>query len=131
MRYSTSYAEPGLKMREHDITAPGILVNPITNWGQSCLTSVIKWVPGISSVARTSLERTPLISPSSGTHLITEVKQRWARILLGVVTTQMTSMPGAVRRCTRILWPGKASKRHREELVQRKWALPLRLYFPR
>jgi hypothetical protein len=36
----------------------------------------------------------------TGTHLITEVKQRWARIVLGWVTM---SMPGAFRRCTRIL----------------------------
>jgi hypothetical protein len=33
----------------------------------------------------------------TGTHLIIEVKQYWARIVLGWVTTEMTSMPGAVR----------------------------------
>jgi hypothetical protein len=45
------------------------------------------------------------------THLITEVKQRWARIVLGWVTTQMTSTRDALRMCARILWPGKASKK--------------------
>jgi hypothetical protein len=47
----------------------------------------------------------------TGTHLITKVKQRWAQLVLGWGTAQMTSMPGAVRRCTRILWPGKASEK--------------------
>jgi hypothetical protein len=37
----------------------------------------------------------------TGTHLMTEVKQRWARLVLGWVTTQMKSMLGAVRSCTR------------------------------
>jgi hypothetical protein len=47
-----------------------------------------------------------------GNHWITEVKQRWARILDGCwVTTQITCMPGTVKRCTRILWPGKASEK--------------------
>jgi hypothetical protein len=50
-------------------------------------------------------------SRMSAPYLITEVKQRWARLVLGGVTTQMTSMPGAVRRCTRILRPGKASEK--------------------
>jgi hypothetical protein len=50
MQYSTSYASPGLTMREYLLTAPGILViwrvtHPGTNRAQHCLTSVIKWVP--------------------------------------------------------------------------------------
>jgi hypothetical protein len=44
-------------------------------------------------------------------HLITKVKQRWARIVLHWVTTQMTSTTGAVKTCNRILWPGKASEK--------------------
>jgi hypothetical protein len=32
----------------------------------------------------------------AGTHLISKVKQRWARLVLGWVTAQMTSKPGAV-----------------------------------
>jgi hypothetical protein len=47
----------------------------------------------------------------TSTHVITKVKQRWAKIIIGWVTTQMTSMPGAVRRCTPILWTGKALER--------------------
>jgi hypothetical protein len=42
----------------------------------------------------------------TGTHLITEVEQRWARLLLGGVTREST--PGAVAKCSRILWPGSA-----------------------
>jgi hypothetical protein len=38
-----------------------------------------------------------------GTHSITKVNQRWAQIVLGWVTTQMTRTPGAVRRCC-IYW---------------------------
>jgi hypothetical protein len=34
------------------------------------------------------------------THLITEVKQRWARIVVGWVPTQIPGLPGAVIRCT-------------------------------
>jgi hypothetical protein len=37
-------------------------------------------------------------------HLITEVKQCWARIVLGWVNTQIKSMPGAVRSCTSSVW---------------------------
>jgi hypothetical protein len=48
----------------------------------------------------------------TGTHLITEVKQRWALVVLGLVTAQMTiSMSGAVKRCTHIMWLGKASEK--------------------
>jgi hypothetical protein len=43
--------------------------------------------------------------------LITKVKHCWARQELGWVIAQMTSMPGAVRRCTCILWPGKTSEK--------------------
>jgi hypothetical protein len=46
-----------------------------------------------------------------GTYLITDVKQHSAQIVLGRVTTQMTGMRDAVRRCTRILWPEKASEK--------------------
>jgi hypothetical protein len=35
------------------------------------------------------------------THLILEVKYCWARIVLEWVTTQMTSTPDGVKRCTR------------------------------
>jgi hypothetical protein len=47
MRYFTLYADPGLKMQEYLLTAPGILViwavtHPSTNRAQHCLTSVIK-----------------------------------------------------------------------------------------
>jgi hypothetical protein len=45
------------------------------------------------------------------THLITEVKQCWAPIVLGWVTTQMTSTPVAVQKYTRILWPRKVSEK--------------------
>jgi hypothetical protein len=44
----------------------------------------------------------------NGTHLITKVKQQWARLVLGRVTIQISSIPGAVKRSTRILWPRKA-----------------------
>jgi hypothetical protein len=44
----------------------------------------------------------------TGTHLIHEDKQRWAWLVMGWVTNQMTSMAGAVRRCTCILRCGKA-----------------------
>jgi hypothetical protein len=47
----------------------------------------------------------------TGSHLITAVKQRLARIVLVWVTTQMTSTPSAVGMCTRNLWPEKASKK--------------------
>jgi hypothetical protein len=47
----------------------------------------------------------------TGTHLITKVKQRCVRLVLGWVNPQMTSSPGAVSRCTCILWPGKASEK--------------------
>jgi hypothetical protein len=57
----------------------------------------------IVSIYRTGLH--------TGTHLITEVKQRWAHLVLGWVTTKITSMLVAFRRCTRILWPGKASEK--------------------
>jgi hypothetical protein len=40
----------------------------------------------------------------TGTHLISKVKQRWTRIVLGWVTTQMTSMLSAVRRWTVVAW---------------------------
>jgi hypothetical protein len=46
-----------------------------------------------------------------GTHLITKVKQRSARLVLGWVTAQMTSIPGADRRCTRMLRPSTASEK--------------------
>jgi hypothetical protein len=45
----------------------------------------------------------------TATHLITEIKKRKARLVIGWVTAQMISMPGAVRRCIRFLWPVKAS----------------------
>jgi hypothetical protein len=51
------------------------------------------------------------------TNLITKVKQHWARLVLGWVTAQMTSRPGAVRRCTRILWPGKGSEKTAKEVI--------------
>jgi hypothetical protein len=47
----------------------------------------------------------------TGTHMITKVNQRLAWIVFGQVTTQMTSMPGTVRRCTRVLCPGKATEK--------------------
>jgi hypothetical protein len=49
----------------------------------------------------------------TGTQFIIKVKQWWwARIVLGSVTTQMTSMPS-----TRIVWPGKASEKSYIPLV--------------
>jgi hypothetical protein len=39
----------------------------------------------------------------TGNYFINKVKQRWARLVLGWVTAQITSMLGAVRRCTHIL----------------------------
>jgi hypothetical protein len=39
----------------------------------------------------------------TGTHLITKVKQCRFRLVLERLTAHMTSMTGAVRRCTRIL----------------------------
>jgi hypothetical protein len=44
-------------------------------------------------------------------HFISKVKKCWAWLVLGWVSAQMTSTPGEVRWCTRILWPGKASQR--------------------
>jgi hypothetical protein len=35
----------------------------------------------------------------TSTRFITEVKQRWAWLVLGWVTAQMTSSPGAVKTC--------------------------------
>jgi hypothetical protein len=40
--------------------------------------------------------------------MISEVEQRRARIVLGSVTAYMISLPGAVKRCSGILWPVKA-----------------------
>jgi hypothetical protein len=40
-----------------------------------------------------------------------------AVIILAWVTAQSTSMPGAVRRCTRILWPTKASEKTRGGVI--------------
>jgi hypothetical protein len=40
----------------------------------------------------------------TGTHWITEVEQRWARLVLGGVTRKST--PVAVGRCSRLLWLG-------------------------
>jgi hypothetical protein len=52
----------------------------------------------------------------TSTSLITKVKQRLAQVVHKEMTTQITSISGAVRMCTRILWTGKASSsRHREE----------------
>jgi hypothetical protein len=48
MRYSTCYADPGHKMREHLSTAPRVLSRvtpPSTNGAQHCSTLVIKWGP--------------------------------------------------------------------------------------
>jgi hypothetical protein len=50
MRYSKSYADPGLKMRKLLPTAPGILgiwvvYLSMYNRDQHCLTLVMKWVP--------------------------------------------------------------------------------------
>jgi hypothetical protein len=47
----------------------------------------------------------------TGAHLIHGVKQPLARLVLKWVTVQMAYMTGAVRRCTRILWPVKASEK--------------------
>jgi hypothetical protein len=44
---------------------------------------------------------------TGGTHLITEVKQCFTRLVFGWVTRENTL--GAVRRCSRILWPRSAS----------------------
>jgi hypothetical protein len=61
----------------------------------------------------------------TSTHVITKVKQRMAKMVIGWVTTQMTSMPGAVRRCTSILWTGKASERTPLEVLEdRCYMLP-------
>jgi hypothetical protein len=53
----------------------------------------------------------------TGTHFITKVKQPWALLVLEWVTAQMTSVPGAVRRCTRLLWPGKALEKTQRGVV--------------
>jgi hypothetical protein len=53
----------------------------------------------------------------TGTHLITKVRKRWARLVLVWVTDQMTSMPGAVGRSTLILWPGKASEKIQRRVI--------------
>jgi hypothetical protein len=42
------------------------------------------------------------------TYLVTKVNQRWARLVLGCVTTQMTRTPSDVRRCSRISLVGSA-----------------------
>jgi hypothetical protein len=62
-----------------------------------------------------------------GTHLITEVKQHWARLVLGWVTAQMTSMLDAIRKYTRILWPcmqgvGEATERSYSACQRKKIA---------
>jgi hypothetical protein len=49
----------------------------------------------------------------TGTHLITKVKLHWPKLVLGWMTSQITSIPGAVRRCSRILRPGPGP--HRKE----------------
>jgi hypothetical protein len=49
----------------------------------------------------------------TSTQLITKVKQRWARLVLGWVT----SVTGAVKRCTRILWPEKALEKTPTEVI--------------
>jgi hypothetical protein len=61
MWYSMSYADPGLKMQEHLLTAPGILVicvvtHPRTNPTRCCLTLVIKWVP-VCSTCQDAVQR--------------------------------------------------------------------------
>jgi hypothetical protein len=57
----------------------------------------------------------------TGTHLNTKVKQRWARLAHGCVTTQMPSMPDAVRRCTHILRTGKASEKTPRGIIPPVW----------
>jgi hypothetical protein len=55
----------------------------------------------------------------AGTYLIIEVKQRWARLVLGLMTAQKTSMLGAVRKWSRILWHSKASEKTHRRLRKR------------
>jgi hypothetical protein len=63
MRYSTSYADPDLKKRDHLQKASGVLslvTPPSTNRALRCLSSVIKWVPVCpmwQDVLRTTLLR--------------------------------------------------------------------------
>jgi hypothetical protein len=53
----------------------------------------------------------------TGTHLIIKVKQRWARLVLTGVNAKIKSMLDAVRRCSHILCPGKASEKTPREVI--------------
>jgi hypothetical protein len=67
----------------------------------------------------------------TGTHLIPKVKQCWARLVLEWVTTQTSSVPGAVRKCTCILWPfpGHKMQVHRKS-YSLKYPLKKKILIP-